>query len=236
MVDETQRWQVRALAGEELAGRRLELGGELGALRRPPGDERRQKLVPCLEIGRPAVGREQVTFLRQNAVQLEMFGEAGRTKEERRAIEEAPAPGGGAGDEVALGLAPGDDRQQRKVLGDRRWFVLQRQAATLGGVGDREVPGPVAQDFRLDEKALLAARAALGECRGAEALAGRGEVDRLEEAALAGAVRAVNQIEARLRPPVGRRERAKAGQPEPAEVLERGGLGAQMRIGMMTQR
>lgn len=105
-----------------------EPGRELGALRRPAGDERRQEVVPRLEVGGAAAGRE-VTLLRQDALQLEMLGEARRAEQQRRAIEEAAAAGGGSGGQVALGLAPDDDRQQREVLGDRRGLVLQRQAA-----------------------------------------------------------------------------------------------------------
>ncbi len=73
-------------------------------------------------------------------MELDVLGEARRPQEERRAVEEASASGGRAGDQVALGFAPGDDREQGEVLGDRGRSLLQGQPATVPGVGDARGP------------------------------------------------------------------------------------------------
>lgn len=174
-----------------------------------------------------------MALLRQDTLQFYVLGESRRAEEQCRAVEKTPSACRRSGGELALALRPGDDRQQCQVLGERRRFLLQGEAPSLCRVGETQVPDSVALDLRADEEVLGAARTAFCERRRAEALAGGGEVDRFEEAALARAVRAVNQIEAGLGPPIGRGERTEAGELEPAKCR---GLGAQMRIGMMTQR
>lgn len=233
LVGQPQRRQVGAEAGEKLARRGFEAQDELRPLRGAAGDERRQELVPGIEIGGPPARREQVALLGQHAMELLVLCQPRRPEEECRAVEETPADRGRTGDELPLRFAPDDDRQERQVFADGRRFLLQREVAAFAAVGDRELPEAVARDLRPDEEGLLAARRTFVEVRRAEALAGGGEIDRFEEAALAGAVGAVDELEARPGPPVGGGQGAKAGG---AEALERGGLDAQMRIGMMTQR
>lgn len=233
LIGHPQRGEVGAFAVQELAGDGFEALCELGAFRRAAGDERRQEVVPGLEVSAAPAGCEQMALLRQNALQLEVLGESRWTEEECRAVEKTPSACCRSCGELALALGPGDDRQQCEVLGERRRFLLQGEAPSLCREGETQVPEAVALDLRADEEVVSAARTALTERRRAEALAGGGEVDRFEEAALARAVRAVNQIEARVRPPIGRGERTEAGELEPAKCR---GLGAQMRIGMMTQR
>ncbi len=214
----------------------------IGAFARPAGDERCEELVPGGELARcssPTARCQKVALLRQGALQLSVLGEPGRLQQERGAIEETPPRRRGAGHELALGLAPGDHRQQGEVLGDGRRLPLQLELPAPFGVGDRELPGSFTLDLGLNQEGRLAVRRALTETGGAKALSRRRQVERFEEAALAGTVRAVNEVEAARWTPVGWGEGAKARQSEAAEVvgvLGRSGLGAQMRIGMMTQR
>lgn len=185
LIGHAQRGEVRAFALEECASDGLQALCELGAFRRAAGDERRQEVVPGLEVGTAAARCEQMALLRQDALQLEVLGESRRAEEECRAVEKTSSACRRPGGELALALSPGDDRQQCEVFGERRRLFLQGEPPSLCRVGETQVPEAVAFDLRADEEVVGAARTTLSERRRAEALAGGGEVDRFEEAALA---------------------------------------------------
>lgn len=190
----------------------------------------RQELVPGREVAASAAGEERALLGERPLVAAEI-AEQRRLEVDEPAIQEAAPDRRRAGDELGLGRRPRERREDREMLGERRPLFVERAVAAARADPDRQAPRRLPTDRRGDEEALGTSANAGRELRGAEAARSRGEVDRLEQAGLSGAVRAQQQHAPGRRRPVELAEVAKVAE---AEVLERGGP-RQMRIGMMMQ-
>jgi hypothetical protein len=145
--------------------------------------------------------QQQLALLAQRLAVAGEVLEGRRLHADHPAVEEAPAGGGGARHHLHLGGAPGDDRQHRQVLGQARRLAVDRPDPLLAEQADGERRAAVALDLAQELEGGGTVTGAVTELRGAEAPGGGEGVDRLEQAGLAGAVAAQQQVRAGARLP-----------------------------------
>ena len=237
LIAQRHRRPRQLARGGERRERAAELVDQLSPRRDDLGAVPRQQRVPSRELARLRVsGREQRALFGEGALVAPEALEQAGAEVHQATIEEASAQRRRTEQQLVLGVRPDQQRQRREVLGQGGALAVELAAAPRGArPAERELaPWPLA-DRELDAECVGAAAGAELDARRAEAAAGRGEIDRLEQCRLAGAVAADEQQPLGRRLPVERGEVAEVGEPE----AQRGGgqrPRRQMRIGMMTQR
>ncbi len=207
-VAEPHRRQGEAGLGKDLPELPFELAGVGRPEARDLGGRLGEDPVPRFEApsslsrraGRRARSCQELPLLPQGVPVAAQRGESPGVEAHDAAVEEAPAAGRRAGQELHVAGGPGDDGEHVQVLGEGHPGAVDRPVEApggVGGVGDRE--GGPGLGLHLGDQAegVGAVPDALGEARGAEAPGGGDGVGPFEEAGLAGAVAPHEEVPAR---------------------------------------
>ena len=157
-----------------------------------------QHLVPDLDAG--AVGEQEPPLLPQGLAVAPEDLEGGRADPHHAAVHEAAARLGRPHQDLGLGRRrPRHHGEHGQMLGERRHLAVERPHPLPLHPADLQGGAAVGLDLPLDVEGAGAVPRAVADLGGAEAAGGGEHVDRLQQARLAGAVAAEQEMRARRR-------------------------------------